>query len=203
MSQNVCKGRLICLRRCLWFVFFYCHFFDRHILLMSETSPAACEEHVNSWATSEALEIYKIKYVFFHLQDRLTVFNINTQQNSAWNSFYKIWGEKNQVQNKKSCVLTNDTHTNLFSLCRQDEAKRTGWTITLGPSASLRGRLLHPPSVQWQPKLPRTDRWVSDSTRPVTFPEGLIMAPGQQPDGLVENSVQATRAGKWPLIRNR
>lgn len=51
---------------------------------MSEASPAAREAHVNSWATSEALEVYKIKYIFFHLQDRLIDVNINTQQNSTW-----------------------------------------------------------------------------------------------------------------------
>lgn len=82
----------------------------------------------------------------------------------------------------KSGVHTLKRHSNPFiSLCRKDEARHAGWAITLGATASLHRRLVHPASVQWQPKLSRTNRWVSNSTRPATFPEELIMTPGQQP----------------------
>lgn len=66
-------------------------------------------------------------------------------------------------------------------LCRQHEAEHTGSTIALGCPASLCSEPLQPASVHWQPKLPRTGRWVSDATRPVTHPEGLSVAPGHQP----------------------
>lgn len=70
----------------------------------------------------------------------------------------------------QALTLYRNIQTPFISLCRKDEARHAGWAITLGATASLHRRLVHPASVQWQPKLSRTNRWVSNSTRPATFP---------------------------------